>query len=237
MSCLYRRAATRSAALVFLVGLAFLCSSRPAAAAPIACSSGVRLSDLTRPGSEGCLLRDVLFTDFTYAFTAAGGAPEVDASDVWVATVGTRYALGLAFAADWILEPGQSLAAEISYSFSNLRRHRLRALTAGLGNVEPWFEQDAAALTTTVCLEDRFPCSAGTLVTLPPGGGALVSQHGGVRMSLLFDGGLLQGDGPATLDSVSTIFSVPEPSQLVLMLAGCAVLAARLRVGGFRPSR
>jgi hypothetical protein len=217
------------AILALSATIAFLGIERPATADPIDCQTGVPLplSDLIATGSEGCVVFGGAFANFSYAFTGTGGVTEVTASDVFVDFGATSTVRGLVFEGDWTVQPTQSLAIAISYDFSGRILERIGAWRTP---VEPLFDDDAASLTTTVCLGDTFPCSGGTLVTLPVEGIALDRgpHHGSVEASLRFDGSLLHTDQPATVDSITTIFQIPEPSASMLILTGCAAIAMRL---------
>jgi len=84
----------------------------PASAAPCAKAT---LASYIALGSSGCLLGNLLVSDFAYHRNADGGAAEITADQIDVTPLIVPGNYALQFAAPWSVEGGQSQASKITY--------------------------------------------------------------------------------------------------------------------------
>jgi hypothetical protein len=224
---------TRAIACAFVMAELCLLSARPAGAASIQCDTVHTLGQLIALGSSGCEIRayGVHVYDFSYSITGTAGADEIAASDVLFTRGGVPSALILEFG-EWSVEPDQTLAVTLGYSFAGERLLSANQFVFA----EPWdaLLEGAATLTTTLCKGDTFPCGGGTLAQLSDAGPISIAgiERGSVEMSLLLDGRLLD-DVPITVHSGATVFGVPEPPLWALIGGALVVYGLRRR----RPGR
>jgi hypothetical protein len=200
--------------VVFLLSLA-----RPASAAPVVCWGPITLDVLVSLGSEGCVAGARHFYDFHYEITGSGGAFEVPASAVMVDIGSTRFGQFMNFVGDWVVAPGQSLEGLLSYSFSGMR---VNAASVGGTPAEPLPGIiPPLAIEGVLCLGDTFPCDDGALLALPGFTNVTVPVHsrGSIQTFFALDGGSSGQD----LAVLTNVFSVPEPSLALLLLAGLGI--------------
>jgi hypothetical protein len=221
----------RAIACAFFVAALCVVSARPSAAAPIQCDTAQSLGQLIALGSSGCEIRayGVRVYDFSYSVAGTAGANEVAASDVDFRRIGVPRVLGLEFG-EWTVEPGQTLAVTLAYSFAGERLSSVNQFLL----TEPWDASlaGAATLATTLCKGDVFPCAGGTRLQLSDSGPVSIAGAtlGGIEMSLSLDGRLL--DVPITVHSAATTIEVPEPPFWALLGSALLLPGVRRRRAG-----
>ena len=216
--------ADRIALRILAVILLFLCGTTLSFAAP--CGVGT-LQDYIDLGAAGCTVGDLKFYNFDYEPSASGDVAEIDAEDVNVNTdMLDNYGYGLMFAADWsVTGTGQELDATITYDVEVLNNKKLTVETLLL---------NGAMISCNGC---SMPPGDGTVnATEDTNNASLETYLNNEAMSDL-DSAFFPGvtsdsvetyvavntEGPfsnASVQSVSNLFTVPEPSTWAMMLLG-----------------
>jgi hypothetical protein len=216
---------------------------------PTAASAGLCVPDSLAGyillGGTGCTIGNALFSQFA-TFAPPGFATEIDADNIAVTPLDLASGPGLQFAVNATAGPGEVLQALFGYQASGMTFVGNRLSIAGtqvtpdgvvtvvenkcLGGV---FDPDPTTCTETpdalIVFDLGVDAELEALVAF--GGVALI----GVVNDVVIDGGL---GGSAELASATNQFSaVPEPATGLLLAAGAALGALRLRRPAWRGGR
>ena len=234
-----RRTVLRALAAIAL----FLCGSTLSFAAP--CGVGT-LQDYIDLGAAGCTVGDLKFYNFDYEPSASGDATELDAEDVNVNTdMLDNYGYGLMFAADWsVTGTGQELDATITYDVAVLNNKKVTVETLLLNGAMISCNgcSNPPGDGTVNATEDTNNASLETYLNKEAMSDLDSAYFAGVTSDSVETYIAVNTEGPfsnASAQSVSNLFTVPEPSTWAMMLIGFAGLGyagwrrnARSRLGG-----
>ena len=207
------------AVFVFVLGKSTLSLAAP-------CGAGT-MQDYVNLGGGGCTINSLKFSNFSYT-PSADGPPEIGAKDVNVNTdFLENLGVGLMFAADWSVTGNQELDATIDYDVTVLNNKRLTVEsllingsmlscnctnTPGDGVVSATEDTLAANLSTIFSKEEMTESDSASF----PG-----RRSDAVETIVDVSAGPFSS---ASVQSVSNLFVVPEPSTWAMMLIGFAGL-------------
>lgn len=210
-----------------LLSIAMVLASVAVASAAPVCTSGT-LADYVALGSGGCTIGDKLFSNFSYASTAGGGASAVAANQVAVSPLVSALDPGILFSSGgWTAFNGQFVDSSIAFDVTVL---------------DPAFSLVGAELTIA---GSKAGSSLGTVgeTIVPPGGAGMtailgINNHDTIsfgpvsKIHVLKDILVVAQPGAGNFASISAVSQrfnqtgsdVPEPGTMALMGSALAIV-------------
>lgn len=194
------------------------------------CPAQSTLQDLI--GLGACMIDDKLFSNFSYAGSAFGGAVPIPAAGIGVTVLDTPFNPGLQFSAPWAVGPGQGMDSLILYQVNVTPGGRaIQDISVGMGGYGK-----SGSGVVSVAESAQWPGGIGSLFIYLNGGlldydELLVDPTTMGSITVIKDIAVNGNDGIAAVSLVTNRFSevggpqeVPEPVTLVLLGSGLLTL-------------